>query len=69
MVVRSDCAPQSRGLVRPRQCRCRAKLEEARVRQFDAQRAETFASRHSTEPMAMPHRVWTLSAVVPGALI
>jgi SAM-dependent methyltransferase len=46
-----------------------ATLDEARVRKFDAELARVLVARHAAEPMAVPHRLWVLSAVVPGALI
>lgn len=46
-----------------------ATLDEARVRRFDAELAKALASRHAAEPMAVPHRLWVLSAIVPAALI
>lgn len=45
-----------------------ATLDEAKVKRFDAELTSMLATRHSAEPMAVPHRVWTLSAVAPGLL-
>ncbi len=45
-----------------------AMLDEARVKRFDAELAAMLASRHAIEPMAVPHRVWTVSATAPGLL-
>lgn len=45
-----------------------ATLDETRVKRFDAELAKMLASRYSAEPLAVPHRVWVLGAVVPGAL-
>lgn len=45
-----------------------ATLDAAKVQHFDAELAAMLAARHATEPMAVPHRVWVLSAVVPGLL-
>lgn len=45
-----------------------AVLDEAKVKRFDAELAGMLASRHPYEPMAVPHRVWALSAVAPGSL-
>lgn len=44
-----------------------ATLGEARIRKFDAELARTLVSRHEAEPMSVPHRLWTLSAVAPSA--
>ena len=44
-----------------------AVLDEAKVKRFDAELAGMLASRHPREPMAVPHRVWALSAVAPGS--
>jgi hypothetical protein len=45
-----------------------ATLDEARVKRFDTELATMLAAHHALEPMAVPHRVWTLSAVAPGLL-
>jgi len=45
-----------------------AVLDEAKVKRFDAELAGMLASRHPQEPLAVPHRVWALSAVAPGSL-
>jgi SAM-dependent methyltransferase len=45
-----------------------ATLDEAKVKRFDAELASMLAARHGAEPMAVPHRVWTLSAIAPGLL-
>jgi len=42
-----------------------AVMDEAKVKRFDAELAAMLASRHATEPMAVPHRVWTVSATAP----
>ena len=46
-----------------------ATLDEAKVKRFDAELADMLAARHAAEPMAVPHRVWVLSATVPGLLV
>lgn len=43
-----------------------ATLDAAKVQRFDAELAAMLAAQHAAEPMAVPHRVWALSAVVPG---
>jgi SAM-dependent methyltransferase len=45
-----------------------AVLDAAKVRHFDAELTAMLASRHPHEPLAVPHRVWALSAVAPGLL-
>lgn len=45
-----------------------AMLDQAKVKHFDAELAKLLATRHPAEPMAVPHRVWVLSAVAPGLL-
>ncbi|WP_426689434.1 class I SAM-dependent methyltransferase [Rhodanobacter ginsengiterrae] len=45
-----------------------ATLDEARVQRFDAELAAMLATRHVGEPMAVPHRLWVLSATAPGLL-
>jgi len=45
-----------------------ATLDAAKVQRFDAELADMLAARHAAEPMAVPHRVWVLSAVAPGLL-
>ncbi|MGY3040525.1 SAM-dependent methyltransferase [Rhodanobacter sp. TND4EL1] len=44
-----------------------ASLDEAKVQRFDAELTKMLATRHASEPMAVPHRLWVLSAVAPGA--
>jgi SAM-dependent methyltransferase len=43
-------------------------LDEARVHRFDAELANMLATRHVSEPMAVPHRLWVLSTIVSGLL-
>ena len=45
-----------------------AVLDKAKVQRFDSDLAKMLANRHALEPMAVPHRVWVLSAVAPGLL-
>lgn len=45
-----------------------ATLDETRAQRFDAELADLLAAHHATEPMAVPHRVWTLAAIAPGLL-
>ncbi|GAB2559648.1 class I SAM-dependent methyltransferase [Rhodanobacter koreensis] len=45
-----------------------AVLDKARVERFDNELAAMLTARHAAEPMAVPHRVWVLSAVAPGLL-
>jgi len=45
-----------------------ATLDEAKVQRFDAELTTMLVSHHAAEPMAVPHRVWVLSAVAPGLL-
>ncbi|MEO5830340.1 MAG: class I SAM-dependent methyltransferase [Rhodanobacter sp.] len=45
-----------------------ASLDEARVHRFDAELASMLATRHASEPMSVPHRLWVLSATAPGFL-
>lgn len=46
-----------------------ATLDQDRVRHFDAELARMLLQQHPAEPMAVPHRVWALCAVAPGAPI
>ncbi|WP_158885691.1 class I SAM-dependent methyltransferase [Rhodanobacter sp. L36] len=43
-----------------------ASLDDAKVQRFDAELAALMAKNYSAQPMAVPHRVWFLSAVNPG---
>jgi SAM-dependent methyltransferase len=43
-----------------------ASLAPDAVERFDRELAALLAERHPQEPMAVPHCVWVLSAVVPG---
>ena len=43
-----------------------ATLDETKVKRFDAELTRMLSDRHAAEPMAVPHRVWVLSAVAPG---
>jgi SAM-dependent methyltransferase len=43
-----------------------ATLDPVKVQHFDAELASMLAARHVSEPMAVPHRVWVLSAIAPG---
>jgi len=45
-----------------------AALEQAKVQRFDAELDALLSGRHAAEPMAVPHRVWVLTAVAPGLL-
>lgn len=45
-----------------------ATLDAAKVQHFDVELASMLATRYVAEPMAVPHRVWVLSAVAPGLL-
>jgi SAM-dependent methyltransferase len=45
-----------------------ASLDEAKVQRFDAELADLLAANHPVQPMAVPHRVWMLSAVAPSLL-
>jgi len=45
-----------------------ATLDEAKVQRFDAELTTMLVAHHAVEPMAVPHRVWVLSAVAPGLL-
>jgi hypothetical protein len=45
-----------------------AVLDKTRVEHFDGELAAMLAARHAAEPMAVPHRVWVLSALAPGLL-
>ncbi len=42
-----------------------ATLDEAKMRRLDADLASMLATRHADEPLAVPHRVWVLSAIAP----
>ncbi len=46
-----------------------AVLDRAKVQRFDNELAKMLATCHPAEPMAVPHRVWVLSAVAPGLLV
>ena len=45
-----------------------ATLDGAKVKHFDAELGKMLAAHHAAEPMAVPHRVWVLSAIAPGLL-
>jgi SAM-dependent methyltransferase len=45
-----------------------ASLDEAKVQRFDAELAALLTANYPAQPMAVPHRVWVLSAVAPGLL-
>ncbi|GAB3784173.1 class I SAM-dependent methyltransferase [Dyella agri] len=42
--------------------------DEARVQQLDVELMTMLASRHANEPMAVPYRLWVVSAATPGEL-
>lgn len=41
-------------------------LDEAKTQRFDTELANLLAVRYASEPMRVPHRLWVLSASVPG---
>lgn len=43
-----------------------ATLDPARVQRFDVELTTMLSAHHAVEPMAVPHRVWALTAVAPG---
>lgn len=43
-----------------------ATLDESKVKRFDAELDRMLTDHYPTEPVQVPHRVWVLSAVVPG---
>jgi SAM-dependent methyltransferase len=45
-----------------------ASLDETKVQRFDAELAALLTANYPAQPMAVPHRVWFLSAVAPGPL-
>lgn len=45
-----------------------ASLDETRVQRFDAELAALLGAHYPAQPMAVPHRVWMLTAVAPGLL-
>ncbi|WP_449427930.1 class I SAM-dependent methyltransferase [Rhodanobacter umsongensis] len=45
-----------------------AVLDKARVERLDNELAAMLRARHASEPMAVPYRMWVLSAVAPGLL-
>ncbi|MEP6897186.1 MAG: class I SAM-dependent methyltransferase [Rhodanobacter sp.] len=46
-----------------------ASLDETKVQRFDLELAALLTAHYPTEPMAVPHRVWVLSATAPGLLL
>jgi SAM-dependent methyltransferase len=45
-----------------------ASLDEGKVQRFDAELAALLTARYPTQPMAVPHRLWVLTAAAPGLL-
>ena len=54
---------------RVRACPALAALsDESRLQRLDMELAAMLAARHAHEPMAVPYRLWVVSAATPGAL-